>query len=94
MTLPRHAARRDAAEPDIVKALHAAGFRTWRHLPVDLLVWRADRGFAVLEVKTPTRTGKRRSRRDQEAQAAFIADTGCPVVLTPLDALQALKVTP
>jgi len=88
--MKRLAARRDIAEPEIVQALLRAGFAVWRELPVDLLVWRPDKGFHLLEIKTPTKTGKRRKRKDQQAQDDFIALTSTSVVLTAEDALQAL----
>lgn len=90
MSIYRRDAKRDASEPDIVDALEKAGFHVWRRLPIDLLTWRYDKGFQPLEVKTPTKTGKRRARSDQEAQDAFLALTGCPIALTPEDALRAL----
>jgi hypothetical protein len=86
----RYAMKRDVSEPQIVAALEKAGFRVWRELPVDLLTWRPDKGFQTLEAKTPTKTGKRRKRKDQEAQDAFIALTGTPVAMTPEAALKAL----
>jgi hypothetical protein len=81
---------RDKSEPAIIEALKKAGFQVWTKLPCDLLTWRPDKGFQLLENKTPTKTGKRRKRTDQEAQDAFIRLTGTPVVLTPEDALKAL----
>lgn len=90
MSKPRYAGKRDLSESDIVKAIRKAGFQVWTQLPVDLLVWRPDKGFQLLENKTPTKTGKRRKRKDQEAQDAFIAMTRTPVALTPEEALRAL----
>jgi len=92
MTRPRYARERDISEPDIVKALRKAGFHVWRELPVDLIVFRPDIGIRLLENKTPTKTGKRRKRKDQEAQDEFIRLTGTPVALTPEEALKALGV--
>lgn len=40
MSAPRYAKRRDASEPDQVKALRGAGWEVTRHLPVDLLCHR------------------------------------------------------
>lgn len=89
--MKRYRMKRDESEADIVAALLRAGFAVWRDLPVDLLVWRPDKGFQLLEVKTPaTKAGKRRARHDQKAQDAFLALTGTQVVLTPEAALQAL----
>ena len=88
--MPRFAAKRDQSEVEIVQALLRAGFAVWRHLPIDLLVWRPDKGFQLLELKTPTKTGRRRKRTDQKAQDDFIALTGTPVVLDAESALRAL----
>lgn len=90
MSRPNYARKRDTSEPDIVEALEKAGFRVWRELPVDLLVYRPDTGIRLLENKTPTKTGKRRKRKDQQAQDDFVKLTGTPVVLTPEAALEAL----
>jgi hypothetical protein len=87
--MPRYG-KRDLSETDIVKALRKEGFWVYTQLPCDLLVWRPDKGWQTLENKTPTKTGKRRKRKDQKAQDAFIAMTGTPVALTPEDALRAL----
>lgn len=86
--LTQHA--KDKSEPGIRKALEAAGFRVWDRLPCDLLTWRPDKGFQPLECKTPDEKGNRRKRNDQEAQDAFLRDTGTHVALTPEEALQAL----
>ncbi len=90
MSQNRYARKRDTSEPKIIEALEAAGYHVWTRLPVDLLVWRPDTGFRCLENKTPTRTGKRRKRKDQQEQDDFLALTGCPVALTPEEALRAL----
>ena len=91
MSIKRWDARRDLSQPGIIQAIEAAGFQVWIiGWPVDLLVWRADKGVKLLEVKTPTRSGKRRARSDQQAQDAFIALTGTPVVKTSEEALRAL----
>ena len=89
MTMPRYG-KRDASESDIVKALKKAGFRVWTRLPVDLLVYRPDTGIRLLENKTPTKTGKRRKRKDQQDQDEFIQLTGTPVALTAEEALRKL----
>jgi hypothetical protein len=83
---------RDLAEPDIVKALKKAGWDVYRDLPVDLLCIKGSK-VKLLEVKTPTKTGKRRKRRDQPEQDAFIAKYEVPVVMTPMDALLAVGET-
>lgn len=94
MSRPNYARKRDDSEKDIVEALEKAGFRVWRELPVDLLVYRPDIGIRLLENKTPTKTGKRRKRKDQKAQEEFIRLTGTPVVLTPEAALRVLGAAP
>jgi len=88
-------AKRDAAEPDIVKALEAAGCTVWRELVVDLIVRVHTDPPGVLrmmEVKTPTPSGKLPRDKRREAQEAFIAATGTPVVGTPEQALSALRI--
>jgi len=90
----RYAAKRDQSEPAIVAALEKAGCKVWRNLPVDLLVRvpRDPPGVArLIECKTPK--GKDQSlklRKDQEAQAEFIALTGTAYATNPTEALQAL----
>ncbi len=86
----RRANKRDKSEPAIRKALEAAGFRVWDRLPADLLTYRADKGFQVLECKTPNGKGKRPKRGDQEEQDNFLLYTATPVVMTPQDALEAV----
>lgn len=90
----RFNAQRDAAEPEIVDALKSVGCMVYRELPCDLLVRLHGDPPGVLrtmEVKTPTPTGKRRKRRDQTAQDAFLAETGTPVVLTPAEAVEVVN---
>lgn len=73
MSIKRWSAKRDANEPDIVKALRATGTRVWL-LPwtMDLLCLTANR-FWILEVKMPK--GALR-----ESQVEFIDQTtGAPV---------------
>jgi hypothetical protein len=86
----RQASRRDTAEPAIVDALEACGFRVWRlQRPVDLLIYGGGK-WQLMEVKTPTSTGKRRSRQDQKEQDEFIASTSTPVCWTVDMALKAV----
>ena len=90
-------AKRDASEPDIVDALQKAGCTVWRDLPVDLLVRKPGDPpgwLRVMECKTLTPTGKvqRAAKGRREAQELFIAATGCPVVGTPEQALEAVGV--
>src|ERR1700686_785964 len=99
-----YARKVDHSQADIVKGLRDAGY--WVEgirRPVDLLVGLKkvniydDEGFSpiwrwtLLEVKTPTKTGKRRSRTDQALQDQFIKETGTAVVTTLEEALKALK---
>lgn len=91
MSLNRYARKRDIAEKGILDALERAGFRVWNSLPVDLLTWRADLGFQLLECKSLTATGKIRKRKDQKTQQEFINLTGCAVAGTGADALVKLR---
>jgi hypothetical protein len=89
----RYANRKDLMQSRIVDTLRAAGVLVWvMHSPCDLLTYKAGR-WLPLECKTATKTGKRRVRRDQKAQEEFIAQTLCPVVTTPQEALEAVGVT-
>lgn len=85
MSINRYAKKRDAVEPGIIADLEKAGWQVWQDLPVDLLCFKAGR-FAVLEIKT----GKGKTRKSQVRQAAFVAQTGCPVVSSSIAALEAL----
>lgn len=93
----RRAAKPDDAQPKIVKALREAGCRVEIiRQPVDLLVrfWSNKYRHFIwtpMEIKTPTKTGKRRKRLDQKAQDDFIAETGTPVVLTKEEALEVIR---
>jgi hypothetical protein len=89
----RKDAKRDEAEPDVVKALKKAGWDVHRDLPIDLLCLKREGNLVkvrLLEVKTPTKTGKRRKRKDQEEQEAFCKAYDVPCVLTPFEALLAV----
>lgn len=92
---PRYLAQhaKDLAEPAIRDALNEAGFHVFDRLPVDLLTWRADKGFQLLEIKTPTPAGQRPKRTDQQAQQAFLALTGVAVVMDAESALKAVGAT-
>ncbi len=86
----RYDAKRDDTEPDIVEALEKAGWHVWRELPVDLLAWRADKGYRVLEAKSlgvPLKPKK-------GPQADFVGVTGCPIVNNPEQALEAVCQSP
>lgn len=86
----RRAARRDASEGPIVRALEAAGVSVWRlDRPVDLLA--GFRGVThLLEAKTPgTSYGKRLNANQQNFADGW---KGAPVhrVSTPEEALRAV----
>lgn len=93
----RRAAKVDTVQQEIVEGLRAAGYRVEIiGKPVDLAVFVQPFGstspaWLMVEVKTPTKSGKRRRRADQEAQDAFIAETGTPVVMSLKEALAALE---
>lgn len=71
-----------------------AGFHVW-HIkqPVDLLVWNPRKNaWTPMEVKSPrNKKGDPKKDKRQEAQNLFIDMTGCPVVTSPEQALEALK---
>jgi len=72
----RRAARTDANKSQIVKALHAAGAKTYDlKLPVDLLVHRAGR-LILMELKDGSKPPS--ERKHTKLQADFIA-AGWPV---------------
>lgn len=95
----RRAAKVDTAQQSIVDGLRANGYRVEIiGRPVDLLVGKYSSTFGCpiyrwtpMEVKTLTKNGKRRVRRDQEAQDTFIRETGTPVVMSLEQALRALE---
>lgn len=88
----RRAAKRDISEPEIVKALKKAGWEVYRELPVDLLVWKASKGFHCLEAKTAR--GKKSPKavidKRQKEQIDFINTTGTPRVTCAEEALLAV----
>jgi len=90
--MPRYAARRDTAEPDIVDALEKAGCTVYRKLPTDLLVWHPRFGpgtFKVIEAKTlqGKRDPKIKIDKRQREQIEFCETTGTPRIATPEGAL-------
>lgn len=85
MSFKYHASHRDQNEPAIIEALEKAGAQVWRKLPVDLLYKFRGR-WGVMEVKDPAKM----NRKDQPDQDAFIAQTGCPKVSTPQEAIEAI----
>jgi hypothetical protein len=89
--LRHYAKRKDVSQSAIVDAIRAAGWLCFiQHEPCDLFCWKDGKGWRALECKTPTKTGKRRKRADQEVQSQFLELTKTPVVLTPFEALLAL----
>jgi hypothetical protein len=86
----RFDARRDDTEPDIVDALQKAGWKVWRELPVDLLLWHPVKGYRTLEAKSE---GKPLVPK-KGPQEAFIALTGCPIVNNGEDAIKAVEPSP
>lgn len=84
----RRAAKVDATQQAIVKALRDAGAYVYViGLPVDLLTCYRGR-WAVLECKS---VGSR-PRADRAAQTAFVERYRVPVVRTPEEALDAIGV--
>jgi hypothetical protein len=83
----RRAAKRDLAEPAIVKALRAVGAFVYLHdKPVDLSVCYRGK-WLWLEVKTP---GLGDHAKERKAQREFIALHNIPIVTTPTEALRAI----
>lgn len=92
----RRAARVDTVQQEIVEGLRKLGFVVCLiGRPVDLFVGKplgpGRFKWTPMEVKTCTKSGKRRVRRDQEAQEAFIRETYTPVVMSLAQALGALE---
>lgn len=93
----RRAAKVDTSQQSIVDGLRAHGYRVEIiGKPVDLAIYVQPFGsttatWMFMEVKTPTKSGKRRPRADQEAQERFIRETGTPVVMNLQEALKALE---
>lgn len=70
--MPRHAARRDACEPEIIAAARQLGVRAWKlTTPVDWLVLIGGRWFP-LEIKAPEMRGK--ANEFTPSQAIFLTD--------------------
>ena len=80
-------ARRDDTEKAIIEGLEKAGWTVWRELPVDLLLWRADKGYRVLENKSE---GKPLVPK-KGPQTEFVELTGCPIVNNAIDAIKAVE---
>ena len=87
MSFNRYARKVDSTQADIIDALRKAGVRVdIIGRPVDLLTFYRGRWLPV-ECEG---TAKKRTRKDQERQKAFIEQTGCPVVKTAEEALNAI----
>ncbi|MGC3959607.1 MAG: hypothetical protein QM813_17155 [Verrucomicrobiota bacterium] len=91
----RYDAKRDTAEPAIVRALEAAGYEVYRDFKTDLAIRKAywEPGvFKFLEAKTPSnkRNGFKIDKR-QKTQIEFLKKTGVPRVTTPAAALEAAR---
>jgi hypothetical protein len=88
MGINRYAKKIDSNQTAIIKALEAAGVLVIViSKPVDLLTYFRGR-WLPLEVKSTKPTWAPDKR--QERQTEFIAATGCPVVRTAEEALQAV----
>lgn len=84
MSLARFAKKRDAVEPEIVRALRAVGAHVWQlDRPFDLLVGLRGR-FTVLECKSSTRV-----RNDQQHQTDEI--TVCRAAGLPVYRVQSVN---
>lgn len=93
MTFNRYAKRPDESQPAIVQALRDAGWHVWIiGRPVDLLCWKAGKGFRCLEVKTAR--GKKNPKavvdKRQKEQIEFIETTGTCRVTSSFEALLAV----
>lgn len=93
MSYNRYARRNDESQPKIIEALEKAGWHVWViGRPVDLLVWKAGKGFRCLEAKTAR--GKKNPKavidKRQQEQIEFIDKTGTPRVTCAMEALLAV----
>lgn len=93
MSYNRYARRKDTSHDEIVSALRGAGWSVYEiGRPVDVLCWKAAKGFRCLEIKTA------RGKRDPKAvidkrrieQNDFISKTGTPRVTSAQEALLAV----
>lgn len=93
MSLNRYAKKVDSTQADIVAALRKAGWYVYiLSKPVDLLCWKPSKGFRLLEIKSKRKKdGTTARRKTQVEQNEFIDVTGCPVVVTPEEAIEALE---
>jgi len=92
-----YARKVDSSQQDIVDGLRKMGVRVWIiGWPCDLLLlyWsnlHQTFRLGTMECKTPTKTGKRRKRKDQADQDLFLEDTETPVVLSLDEAIAWLR---
>lgn len=88
MSYVRRHSRPDESQEPIVEALRKVGIKVWViGRPCDLLTLWAGR-WQPLEVKSDTSSA--RTRKDQEKQKEFLAETGVPVVKTAHEAIEAI----
>lgn len=93
MSFNRYARRKDISHDEIVSALRGAGWSVYEiGRPVDLLCWKAGKGFVCLEAKTARgkRNPKARIDKRNEEQIKFIETTGTPRVTCAMEALLAV----
>lgn len=93
MSFNRFAKRPDESQAAIVKALREAGWYVWIiGRPVDLLCWKAGKGFRCIECKTAR--GKKDPKavvdKRQKEQIQFIETTGTWRVTSAAEALLAV----
>jgi hypothetical protein len=93
VTFNRYAKKPDESQESIVKALRDAGWHVWIiGRPVDLLCWKAGKGFCCLECKTAR--GKKAPKpvvdKRQKEQIDFIQTTGTWRVTCAQEALLAV----
>lgn len=93
MSFNRYARRKDTSHDEIVSALRGAGWSVFEiGRPVDLLVWKAGKGFHCLEAKTAR--GKKNPKavidKRRKEQNEFIETTGTPRVTCAQEALLAV----
>lgn len=82
MSMPHHAARRDAAEPELVKFARQFGWRLWKlDKPCDWLALRRGVWYA-LEIKDPAKQGHADEyTHDQRKFMAEVAAVGGRVLV-------------
>ena len=95
MSINRWSKRVDTVQPAIVKELRQLGIEVIViSKPVDLLCrlyqWVQNR-WALIELKTPTKSGKIRKRKDQFTQDEFKLNHNVPSFTTTEQVLEYLK---